>query len=256
MVVASLSIGGVVGVALSGGFLYWEVGKYATPQVEVTRFDERKELAAYTVGLFAGVPYAVAYLMFAVSLAAGAILGIALFLGLLVGGIEAGTWLLLRSHYWGSDPSRPFYVFGFRAGAGGILALALVASYLAQPDVTLPGVLGVAIAAVAVVVLQVAGALLSPKRTRPGPAGGPGPGAIVGAVGFFLLALAPLGGTTTVIGAPLVALAGSGLVYVRLRPLLAEVRPQATPAADASVDRPFGRTPVAPDEPLRDDRPR
>jgi hypothetical protein len=244
MVVAALSIGGVVGVALSGGFLYWEVGKYATPQVDVTRFDERKELAAYTVGLFAGVPYAVAYLMFALSLAEGAILGLALFLGLLLGGIEAGTWLLLRSRYWGAEPSRPFYALGFRAGVGGILALALVASYLESPSITVLGVVGVAIAAVAAVALQVAGGLLSPRQSRPtgGPGGGPVPGAVVGGVGFFLLALAPLGGPTTIVGAPLVALAGATLVYLRLRPLLAEIRMGPSPAPGAGPARPFGRT--------------
>jgi hypothetical protein len=259
MVDASLSIGGVVGVALSGAFLYWEVGKYATPQVDVNRFDERKELAAYTVGLFVGVPYAVAYLMFAVSLAAGAIFGIALFLGLLVGGIEVGTSLLLRSKYWGADASRPFYALGFRAGVGGILALALVASYLEAPAVSVLGVVGIGLSAVAVVTLQVAGGLLSPRQSSPtaGPGGGPWAGALVGGAGFFLLALAPLGGATTTIGAPLVTLAGSTLVYLRLRPLLAKVRPVVPPVLAPGEVRPFGRTPLPPagdrppDEPLR-----
>ncbi len=259
MVVAALSIGGVVGVSLSGAFLYWEVGKYATPQVDVTRFDERKELAAYTVGLFAGVPFAVAYLLFAASLAGGGLVGIALYLGLLVGGIEVGTSMLLRSHYWGSDASRLFYGLGFRAGIGGILALAIVTSYLEGPSIAPIGLAGTAVAAIAVVALQVAGGLLSPRRlaSASAPGGGPWAGALVGAIGFFLLALAPLGGATTRIGAPLVALVGAGLVYSRLRSLLAEVRVAPVRPAEALKDRPFGRTPAAPGgEPLPGDRPR
>jgi hypothetical protein len=259
MVVAALSIGGVVGVALSGGFVYWEVGKYATPQVDVTRFDERKELAAYTVGLFAGIPFAVAFLLFAASLAGGGLIGIALYLGLLVGGIEVGTRMLLRSRYWGAEASRPFYALGFRAGIGGILALAIVTSYLEGPSIAPIGLAGTAVAAVAVVTLQVAGALLSPRRpgTSGGPGGGPWAGAVVGAIGFFLLALAPLGGAVTMLGAPLVALFGGGLVYSRLRSVLDEVRVSPAHPTDGSRDRPFGRTPAGSGgEPLPDDKPR
>ena len=54
MVVASLTLGAVVGVLLSGAFLYWEVGRYAEPQVPVTLFDERKELFAYTTACSSG----------------------------------------------------------------------------------------------------------------------------------------------------------------------------------------------------------
>src|SRR5208283_3550709 len=75
MVVPSLTLGGLVGVALSGGFVYWEVGRYSTPQVPQTLFDERKEVTGYTVGLFVGVPLAVAYILFVDSMANGALPG-------------------------------------------------------------------------------------------------------------------------------------------------------------------------------------
>ena len=66
MPVASLplSLGALVGVGLSGGFVWWEVGRFAVPQVPVSLFDERRELIAYTAGLFVGVPLAVAFLLF------------------------------------------------------------------------------------------------------------------------------------------------------------------------------------------------
>jgi hypothetical protein len=58
VVVASLSLGAVAGVLLSAGFIWVEVGRYATPQVPETLFDERREIFAYTAGLFIGVPLA------------------------------------------------------------------------------------------------------------------------------------------------------------------------------------------------------
>ncbi len=256
MVVGSLSLGGLVGVALSGGFLYLEIGRYATPQVPATLFDERKELAAYTVGLFVGVPLAVTYLLFALWLSTAALLAALVFLLALVGGTELATWLLVRSRYWGSEPSRPFYVLGFRAGVGGIVALAIVAAYLGAPSITLLGTVEALVAAVAAVALQAGGGLLSLRRpaSRGRPGGGPGPALVVGAIGYFLLGLGPLGGTTTALGGPLVALLGGALVYTRLRPILGEVPPPSAggrSAEEPSPPRAYGRTTEPSPEPPR-----
>jgi hypothetical protein len=108
MVLPSLSIGAAVGVILSAGFVYVEVGRYATPQVPVTLFEERREIFAYTAGLFVGIPFAVVYLLYALAMVNGALPGALLFLGLLVGGTELAQWALLRSAYWGRTASSPF----------------------------------------------------------------------------------------------------------------------------------------------------
>jgi hypothetical protein len=254
MVVVSLTLGGFVGVVLSGGFLWWEVGRYASPQVPVTVFDERKVLAAYTVGLFVGVPLAAAYVFLTISLANGALPGAALFLAGLVGGTEVAQLLTTRSGYWGSTPAAPFYAVSLRAGIGGVLALAAVASYFAA--VTAPTAVGVAavlLAAVALVALEVAGSYLSFRsRGRSAPEGGPLAGALFGAVAFFLLGIGPTAGAVGAIGAPLVVLLGATLAFRRRRHLLADVPPPAGSGAPLPSDRPtpYGRTaPLPSNEP-------
>lgn len=251
MVVTSLTIGAVVGIVLSGGFVYWEVGRYATPQVPESRFDERREMFAYTAGLFVGVPLAIAYLLFVVELAIGSLIGALGLLAALVAGTEASEILLLRSRFW-SGPSRPFYALGFRAAIGGIVALAVVAAYFGGSAIAPIGIAQVLVVAVAVVTLEVAGALLSlppdPALHRAG--GGPWIGAAIGAVGFFMLGLGGAAGEPTALAAAIVVLVGAGLVYVRQRPFLDDVRPPSTtpPAAPSAA---FGRT----DAPLPDETP-
>jgi len=88
VVVASLSIGAVVGVLLSAAFVWVEIGRYATPQVPETLFDERREIFAYTAGLFVGIPFAIIYILYQFSMGNGALPGALIFLALLVGGIE------------------------------------------------------------------------------------------------------------------------------------------------------------------------
>lgn len=240
-----LSLGALVGVGLSGGFVWWEVGRYATPQVPATLFDERRELFAYTAGLFVGVPLAVALVLFFLSLANGSLPSALLFLALLVGGTELAQRMLLRSRFWGHSESSPFYALGYRASIGGILALALVTQYFSGP-VAVSGVVLIVLDSVAVVGLEVAGALLSiPARageTRVG--GGPFSGAVFGAVGFFLLGLGSIGGEASAFAGALVALAGAILVYRRLRPILATIPPPAagpTPMPTGPPG-PFART--------------
>lgn len=240
-----LSLGALVGVALSGGFVWWEVGRYAIPQVPTTLFDERRELFAYTAGLFVGIPFALAYVLFVLSMQNLALVSAALFLALLVGGTELAQWGLLRTRFWGVGESGPFYALGYRAAIGGIIALALVTEYFSGAT---PGPEGIALAvveAVAVVALEVAGALLS-MRARPGSdrvGGGPAAGAIFGAVGFFLLGLGATGGVITGFLGALVALLGALLVYRRLRPTLGTIPPPGSgPPTSTPRDRAFGRT--------------
>lgn len=264
MVDLSLSLGAVVGVLLSGGFVYAEVGRYATPQVPETLFDERREVFAYTAGLFVGIPLAIAFLFFLTSMANAALPGALIFLAALVGGTEVAQWALLRAHYWGTGESGPFYALGYRAGIGGIFALTIVAQYLAGPTITWDGVILSLLESVAVLALEVAGALLSlpPSPTAGRTRGGPVPGGVFEAVGFFVLGVGSLSGVATLgaeevaYAAALVALLGGLLVYRRLRPLLAAIPapgagapplPRAVPPTYGRTDR--TRTPEnAPDE--------
>ncbi len=259
MVVASLAIGGVVGVLLSAGFVWLEIGRFATPQVPVTVFDERKLLAAYTVGLFVGVPLAGSYLLFGVSLGNGALPGTVLFLGGLVVGTEVAQRVARRSRYWGAEAAVPFYLLALRAGVGGILALAVVTAYLSGPTIDGLGIAGAALTAVAVTALSVAGALLSyggrgPTIPR---GGGPVAGALFGAVAFFLLGLGPIAGPVGEIGAPLVVVAGATLAYRGRRVVLAEVPPPtAAPLPAHETPTAYGRTaPAGTEGPLESERP-
>jgi len=259
MVVASLTLGAVVGVLLSGAFLYVEVGRFAEPQVPVTLFDERKELFAYTAGLFVGIPLAIAFVLFQLSMGNAALPSALLFLGLLVLGDEVAQWALLRTKYWGADLSRPFYALGYRAAIGGIISLAVVSQYLANPSITVDGTGLVLLESAALVALQVAGGFLSlpaagaSERTG----GSPFAGALFSAVGFFLLGLGYLGGEATGYVGALVALLGAALVYRRLRPMLARVpAPSAGPKPPAPEGPlAYGRT-VSPRTPSKGEPPR
>jgi hypothetical protein len=252
MVDLGLSLGAVVGVLLSGGFVYVEVGRYATPQVPETLFDERREVFAYTAGLFVGIPLAIAFLFFLTSMANAALPGALIFLAALVGGTEIAQWLLLRSHYWGTGESGPFYALGYRAGIGGIFSLTIVAQYLAGPTITWDGILFVLLESAAVLSLEVAGALLSlpPSATAGRKGGGPVPGGIFEAVGFFVLGVGALSGVSSAgaeevaYGAALVALLGGVLVYRRLRSLLTVIPAPSTgaPPLPRAVPPAFGRT--------------
>ncbi len=244
-----LSLGALIGVVLSGGFVWWEVGRYATPQVPVSLFDERRELFAYTAGLFVGVPLAIAYVLYIASMVSLALLGGLVFLALLVLGTEIAQWALLRTHFWGSDESGPFYALGYRVAIGGIIVLALASEYFAGSSITPTGIALIVLDSGAVVGLEAAGALLS-TRARPGSGrvgGGPVSGAIFGAVGFFLLGLGAATGGAVAFGAAIVALFGAVLVYHRLRPVLAAI---PAPTAGPRTERPRATTPYA-----RTDRP-
>ena len=246
MVVASLTLGAVVGVLLSGAFLYIEVGRFAEPQVPVTLFDERKEIFAYTAGLFVGIPLAIAFTLFQLSMSAGALVSALLFLALLIVGDEVAQWGLLRTRYWGREAARPFYVLGYRAALGGIISLAIVSQYLSNPTITVDGTTLVVLESVAVVALQVAGGFLSLPPIAPGERTGGGvvAGGLFSTVGFFLLGLGALGGEATGYIGSIVALLGAVLVYRRLRPTLASVPAPAAGPKPPERERPlaYGRT--------------
>jgi hypothetical protein len=254
-----LTIGAVVGVLLSGGFILVEIGRYATPQVPETLFDERREVFGYTAGLFVGIPLALALLFFLDSMANGALPGALLWLLVLVAGTEVAQWALMRTRYWGLGESGPFYALGYRAGIGGIFGLTVVAQYLSGPTITAAGVAVVVTEAVALLGLEVTGGLLSlpPSESAGRRGGGPIPAAIFGAVGLFLVGLGPLadpgtnGDPTVALAAAIVALLGAGLVYRRLRPILAAVPPPTAGGVSPSsrAPAPYGRTDRGPGGP-------
>ncbi|MGB6500587.1 MAG: hypothetical protein WBG19_04190 [Thermoplasmata archaeon] len=245
MVVTSLTVGALVGILLSGGFVYWEVGRFAEPQVPVTRFDERKEMFAYTAGLFVGVPLAVAFVLYRLELASGDLIGGLALLAALVAGTEVAQLLLVRSRFW-AGVAGPFYALGYRAAIGGILSLALVATYLAAPFAIGIPTATVCITAIALVALEVAGALLSlrPDPTSGIRGGGPWSGALFGAFGFFLLGLGPIAGEVAALAASLLVLAGAIVGYTRLRPYLDRITAPPPPESPAPPLPPsaYGRT--------------
>ncbi|MGI0131597.1 MAG: hypothetical protein ACREDK_00635 [Thermoplasmata archaeon] len=246
MVNSAIYLGGFVGVLLSGGFVYWEIGKFAAPQVPRSLFDERKEMIAYTAGLFVGVPLALVFLLFLTSMTAGFVLDGAVESLVLVAGGELAQWMLVRSVYFGSTEASPFYALGFRAGVGGILILATVAGYFGAGLLTPIGVGLVLVQSVALLQIEIAGSLLSLRATRESHrvGGGPLSGALVSVIAFYFLGLgAFLGAVEGLVAAAIVA-AGMGWVFVRLRgPILSRVRaPSAVSDEDAKPSEPsFGR---------------
>jgi hypothetical protein len=246
----ALTLGAVVGVVLSAGYVWWEVGRYAAPQVPESRFDERKEMFAYTAGLFAGIPLAALLLLLLSAFPGGYIVLVAIYLALIVAGAELGQWLMLRSVYFGSDGSGPFYAVGFRAGVAGILILALVAQTLSSPALTLTTLGVVLVQAVALLGLGVTGAIFSLRtKGESGPSrGGPAAGAMVTGFGLFLLALGPAFGASGAIVAAAIVAVVAALMYRRIaRATLDRVRPigqvRPTEDEDEGAERsPFGRT--------------
>jgi hypothetical protein len=251
MVNGALGIGGFLGVLISGAFIYWEIGRYAAPQVPTSLFDERKEVFAYTAGLFVGVPIAFAFLLMESAIANGAVIAAIIDILVLVGAVELAQWLLARSVYFGRSGSMPFYALGFRAGLGGILVVAAVTAYFGSADtldaVGIAATLGLGAALLAV---QVTGGLQSVRRTSgPGsPSGGPIAGAMLSLAAFVVLGLGVSLGGPGELAAALLIIAGIVPAYRRLRRgiLDALARGEEAPPKGEGVgpsDRPFGRTP-------------
>ncbi|HZY91146.1 MAG TPA: hypothetical protein VFG07_00010 [Thermoplasmata archaeon] len=246
MVVNPLWIGGSLGVLLSGAFVYWQVGRYAAPQIPRSLFDEKKEVYAYTVGLFGGIVLSVPFGLFLTSLTTGPILWSIIGLAGLVVGFELGQWLLLRSRYFGQGDSGPFYAVGFRAGVSAILILTLTSLYLGGGAVDPVGVAALLLESGAIVSLCVTGALLSlgtPSRANRRQ-GGRGSSLLVGAVGFFFLGFAQVFGSVLAALAAALILLMTARVYARLQgPLLGSIPPPGeVTRAEAPSPTPFGRT--------------
>jgi hypothetical protein len=246
MVNAALSIGASVGVLLSAGFVYWQVGRYAAPQVSESRFDERKEMIAYTAGLFAGIPLVVPLLFLFSSIPPFDIGGIALYLTLLVAGCELAQWLVLRSAYFGKDGSGPFYALGFRAGMAGIFILALVTQYFSGSAFSAPGIAGVLTVSLGILALETVSAVLGlPNRAdRPGRTTGPFTAVPLEAIGFFILGFSLGSGWEVAVVGGLLISGMAGWLYRSIAPPnLSRIPPPGSALPDE--DRPkssFGRT--------------
>lgn len=246
MVLNPLWIGGSLGVLLSGGFVYWQVGRYAAPQVPRSLFDERKELIAYIAGLFGGIVLSIPFGLFLTSLVAGPIIWSLAGLFGLVLGLELAQWWLRRSVYFGRTEASPFYAVGFRAGASAILVLTLATLYLGGGSVDAWGLVALLVQSAAIVTLAASGALLSAGVPRPGGGRSGGPlssGAVIGA-GFFFLGFATLFGSLVAAGAAALILAVMGRSFLRLRdPILGAVRPPGAPEpSPTAAPSSFGRT--------------
>lgn len=235
MFVNGLEVGGFLGVLLSAGFVYFEVGKFAAPQVPVSRFNESKVLAAYVVGLFVGLPLALVWIFFEVSLARGNMISAVIDVVLLAVGGELAQTVLLRTHFFGHTTAGPFYALSLRAGVGGLLTVGTVSEYMSGPVTPL----GLALAvtqSVALVLIQVAGGLraLLPVRTA-------GSVIVQRAASLFLLlvlflldALGQVYGPEYGLAGAVLAIGGASFLYWDARPtVLAPSRPppEATPPA-------------------------
>jgi hypothetical protein len=153
-----LEVGGVLGIILSAGFVYFEVGKFAAPQVPTSLFNESKALAAFIVGLFIGVPLAVVWIFFEISLAGGNAISALIDVVLLVLGGELAQMAILRTHFFGFTPADPFYALSLRAGMGGLLIVGTVAEYL-RGTVTSLGIAVAMTQSVALLLIQVTAGL-------------------------------------------------------------------------------------------------
>lgn len=246
MVGGALWIGGSIGVVLSGAFVYWEIGRFAAPQVPTSLFDERKLFIAYTGGLFVGIVLSIPFGLFLTSLVDSSLLSALVGLGLLLAGLEGAQWAILRSQYFGHDEAGPFYALGMRSGAAAILVLTLVTLYVGGPEVSAPGLAALLVESTAIVALVGAGALLSirVRRVRAEPSGGPLSSAVVTGAGLFFLGLGGVYGPAYGGGVAAVVLFVAIRTYLRLRdPVLASVTPPRPPeSAEAKGATAFGRT--------------
>lgn len=244
MVAYSLSIAAAAGIVGSAVFIMWELGHYATPQVAENRFDERREIFAYTAGLFIGILEVLPFLLFIVAFSAGSLLGTLLFLAIVVLVTEVAQWAMRRTRYWGQSPAFPFYAVGLRAGIAGLLIIGLLAQYLEGPTVTWDGATVVALEALAVLWLEVTSALMSlppdPRAGRRG--GGPVSGGIVLFVGLFLVGFNAFAGELIGAVAALIAFGGAVFLYARLRPILERIRPTPSAPAGPSIPSRYART--------------
>lgn len=238
-----VTFGALVGLPISGAFVYLEIGRYATPQVPRTLFNERKEIWSFTLGLFVGVLLTFLFFLLTLSLRAGGFPGTVVSLVTLVAVVEGAQLLMARSVYFGSDASIPFYALGYRAGAGGLLGIGAVAVAVSNGTPTAEA-LGVAVLeAVAFVLLLEAGGIQSTPRGPPTSRvpGSVGRAAILEGIGFFLLAFGAASGVGGAAVAGVAIAGGSAGLYLSRRHFLGEIRPPSTPGAEVEEGLATGR---------------
>ena len=242
MVNGALSIGGFLGVLLSGAFVYFEIGRFAAPQVPRSLFDERRAVFAYTAGLFVGIPLAFVYLLLESSISNGAAISAGIDLLLFVTFLEVAQWALGRTSYFGRAEATPIYALGFRAGIGGILILGAVTYYLGGLDITWDGLAARAAEALALLAIQVNGGLLSLPRPKGTATGGPTSGWGVGLAAMLVLSFGLAAGTGALLAASLLVIAGTVPSYRRLRRRLADSIQPTPERPPVEGEKPFGRT--------------
>jgi hypothetical protein len=238
-----LEVGGFLGVIFSAGYVYFEIGKFATPQVPTSRFNESKALIAYVVGLFVGIPLALVWIFFEVSVAGGNAISAVIDVVLLAVAGEIAQTAVLRTHFFGFTPADPFYALTMRAGVGGLLTLGTIAEYLGG-TVTPLGITLAVLQSVALVLIQVTAGLrgLLPVPTASSVIRQRLASLFLQVILFFLAALGEYYGTYYgLIGAGL-AIAGAAYLYwdarpTVLRPTRPPIAPSATPAAASRFDR-------------------
>ncbi|MCI4330294.1 MAG: hypothetical protein L3K19_00400 [Thermoplasmata archaeon] len=250
MVYTPLATGATAAALLVGAYLYFEIGAFASPQVPRTLFNEKKLGWGLIAGLAVGSPLSVVLIVLFSSFEGGYLVSVLLEIVLLVGLTELAQWLLLRSVYFGTDRSGPFYALALRSGIAAILILAAVTRYFGGPSVDVLGAGLVVSQAIAILSVEVAGGLLSipapPNSRRVG--GGPLSGGLIGGVGFFLLGLGLFLGSEFGIAAAALAALGGLFVYQRLRrPTLSRIKPPEPPEESKEDPTPesgsgFGRT--------------
>ncbi len=245
MFTLGLEVGGFLGVLLSAGYVYLEIGKFATPQVPTSRFNESKALAAYIVGLFVGIPLALVWIFFEVSVAGGNAISAIIDVVLLAVGGQLAQTVLLRTHFFGFTPADPFYALAMRAGIGGLLTLGTVAEYLGG-TVTPLGIALAATQSVALVLIQVTGGL---RDLLPVPTASSVPrqrlaSLFLVVVLYLLTALGEYYGTLYGLVGAALAIAGAAFLYWDARPtVLAPTRPRAAAAATPAAASRFDRLP-------------
>ncbi|MGC2290175.1 MAG: hypothetical protein WA688_10030 [Thermoplasmata archaeon] len=243
-----LEVGGFLGVILSAGFVYFEVGKFAAPQVPISRFNESKALMAYVVGLFVGIPLALVWIFFEVSVAGGNAISAIIDVVLLAVAGELAQTAILRTHFFGFTPADPFYVLAMRAGIGGLLTLGTIAEYLGG-HVTPLGIGLAVVQSVALVLIQVTAGLrgLLPVPTASSVIRQRLASLFLQVVLFLLAALGEYYGTYYGLAGAGLAIAGAAYLYWDARPtVLAPARPRAPATAAPAGPSRFDRLPSGP----------
>jgi hypothetical protein len=241
-----LEVGGFLGVLLSAGFVYFEIGKFAAPQVPTSRFNESKALAAYVVGLFVGVPLALVWIFFEVSVAGGNAISALIDVVLLAAAGEIAQTVLLRTHFFGFTPADPFYALSMRAGIGGLLTLGTMAEFLGGRTVTPVGIGFAATQSVALLLIQVTAGIRDqlPVPTASSVLRQRLAALFLVSVLYVLTALGEYYGPLYGLAGAALAIAGAAFLYWDARPtVLAPSRPRAPPTATPATSGRYDRLP-------------